>query len=52
MHNPGASIDYLYIKRETVGRGLVQVKLTYNKTTILLSKYLDTTADWIIQLVN
>ena len=52
MHHPRADIVHLYIKRENGGRGLIQLELTYKTTTIGLKKYLDTTTDWILQLVN
>ena len=52
MHHPRADIERLYIKRENNGRGLIQRELT-DKTTIVGSKkYLDTTTDWMLQLVN
>ena len=40
------------VKRENGGRQLVQLELIYKTTTIGLKKYLDTTTDWMLQLVN
>ncbi len=41
-----------FIDRENTERELIQLELAYKTTTIGLKKYLDTTTDWILQLVN
>ena len=52
MHHPRADIEHFYIKRENGGRGLIQLELAYKTTTIELKKYLNTTTDWMLQLVK
>ena len=53
MYHPKADdIECLYIKRENSGRGLIQLEVIHNTTTIGLKKYLDTTTTWTLQLVN
>ena len=52
MHHPKAGLGRQYIKKENGGRGLIQQELTSKTTTIGLKKYLDTTTDWMLQLVN
>lgn len=44
--------DRLYIPRKEEGRGLIQLKLSYKTTTIGLLRYMETTKDWMIQLVK
>ena len=39
MYHPRADIERLHIKRENVGRGLIQLELTNNTTTKRLKKY-------------
>ena len=52
IHHPIADTECLYVRRENGGRCLIQKELTYKITTIRLKKYLDTTTDWMIQLVD
>ena len=50
MHHP--STDSQSLEERNVGRSLSQLELVYKTTTIRLKKYLDTKADWMLQLVN
>ena len=43
MYHTRADIEFLYIKKENGGRGLIQQELTNKTTTKELKKYLDTT---------
>ena len=52
MHHPKADVDRLYIRRSDGGKGLLQLELMYKTTTIGLQPYLDSTQDWMLQLVN
>ena len=52
MHHPRADIERLYINWENYGRGLIKLRLIYKTPTIGLKKYLGTTTDWMLQLVN
>ena len=52
MQHPRAELEHLDIKRENSGNGLIQQELTYKTTTIGLKKYLETTTDWMLQLVD
>ena len=52
MHHPKADVDRLYIPRKDRGRGLIQVELSLKAATIGLQKYLETTNDWMLQLIN
>ena len=52
MQYPRADIERLKIKRGNDGTELIQSELTNTTTTIGLKKYLDTTTDWMLQLVN
>ena len=52
MHCPKPDVDRLYIPRKEGGRGLIQLELTYKTTTIKLEKYLDSSKDWMLQLVK
>ena len=51
MHHPKADIDRLYIPRNEGGRGMMQLEQSL-KTTIGIQKYLETTKDWMLQLVH
>ena len=52
MHHPKADVDRLYIRRSDGGKGLLQLELMYKPTAIGLQTYLDSTEDWMLQLVN
>ena len=52
MHHPKADVDRLYIPRKAGGRGMIQLELSLKTTTIGLQKYLETSKDWMLQLVN
>ena len=52
MHHPKADKDRLYLPITERGRSLIQTKLTYKTTTIGLHKYLQTTKDWMMELVK
>ena len=52
MHYPKADKDRLYLPRSEWGRYLIQTELTYKATTIGLQKYLQTTKDWMMELVS
>ena len=52
MHHPKADVDRLYIPRKEEGRGMIQLELSLKTTTIGLQKYLETSKDWMLQLVN
>ena len=52
LHHPKAEKDRLYLPRSVGGRSLIQTELTYKTTTIGLHKYLQTTKDWMMELVR
>ena len=52
MHHPKSDVDRLYIQRKSGGRGMIQLELSYKTSVIGLRQYLDTTNDWMLQLVN
>ena len=52
MHHPKADIDRLYIPRTEGGRRMIQLELSLKTTTIGIQKYLETTKDWMLQLVH
>ena len=52
MHHPKADKDRIYLPRQEGGRGLIQLEMAYKSTTISLSKYLASTEDWMMQLVD
>ena len=52
MHHPRADIERLYIERENDGKELIQLESNSKRTIIWLKKYLDTTTDWMLQLVT
>ena len=52
MCHPKSDVDRLYILRKEGGRGLIQLELTYETTTIGLEKYIDSSNDWMLQLVK
>ena len=51
-HHPKADVDRLYIPRNERGRGMIQLELSLETTTIGMQKYLKTTKDWMLQLVH
>ena len=51
-HHPKADKDRLYLPRSAGDRSLLQTDLTYKTTTIGLQKYLQTTKDWMMELVK
>ena len=52
MHHLKSDVDCLYIPRGRGGRGMIQVELSYKTSRIGLCKYLETTQDWMLKLVN
>ena len=46
MHHPKADVGRLYIPRNEVGRGMMQLELSCKTSTIGHHKYLTTTADY------
>ena len=52
MHHPKADVDRSYIPRNEGGRGMIQLELSLKTTTIGMQKYLETTKDWMLQLVH
>ena len=52
MHHPKADKDRLYLPGSERDRVLLQTELTYKTTTIGLQKYLQTTKDWMMDLVK
>ena len=52
MHQPKSDVDRLYIPRNRGDRGMIQLELSYNTSTIGLCKYLESTQDWMLKLVN
>ena len=52
MHHPKADVGRLYIPRNEGGRGRIQLELCLKTTTIGMQKYLETTKDWMLQLVH
>ena len=51
MHHPKSDVDRLYIPRKDGGRGMIQLELSYKTSTIGLHHYLESTNDWMLQLV-
>ena len=52
VHQPKADVDMLYIRRSEGEKGLLQLESLYKTLTIGLQTYLDSTQDWMLQLVN
>ena len=52
LHHPKSDVDRLYVQRKAGGRGMIQLELSYKTSVIGLNQYLDTTNDWMLQLVN
>ena len=52
MHHSRSDIESLYVEKENDGRGLSQLELTYKTTTTGLKEYVDTSTDWMLQLVS
>ena len=52
MHHPKADKDRLHLPRSEGGRSLIQTELTYKTTATGLHKYLQTTKDWMMELVR
>ena len=50
MHQPKANIHRLYLPRSNGGRGLTQLELSYQTSTIGLFRYLNLSDEWILQL--
>ena len=50
MHHPKAVIGRLYVPKNDVRRGTIQLELSYKTLSIVQQKYLATT-DWMIELV-
>ena len=44
--------DRLYLRRSDRARSLIQTELTYKTTIIGLNKYLQTTKDWMMELIS
>ena len=52
MHHQKVNKDRLHLPRAERGRSLLQIELTYKTTAIGLHKYLETTKEWIMELVR
>ena len=52
MHHPKADKDRLYLPRIEGGRGMIQLELSYKTATIALQKYISSSKDWMLNLVN
>ena len=52
MHHPKADVDRIYLARKKGGRGLIQLALAYKTTTIGFYTYLNTTSDWMLEIVR
>ena len=50
IHHPKVDIHRLYLSRSNGARGLTQLKLSYQKSTIGLFRYLNLSDDWMLQL--
>ena len=50
MHHPKADIHRLYLPTSNVGRGLTQLELSYNTSTIGLFRYLNLSDEWMLRL--
>ena len=48
MHHPKANIHRLYLSRNSGGRGLTQLELSYKTSTIGLFRYLNLSDDWML----
>ena len=51
MLHPKSDVDRLYLPRSKGGRGLLQVEQAYKVATIGMSKYLECSNDWMLELV-
>jgi len=51
MHHPKADVDRLYLPRSKGGRGMIQLEMSFKTTTIAMTTYLNSTTDWMLQLV-
>ncbi len=52
MHHPKADVDRMYLPRSSGGRGLTQLELTSNTSTIRLDAYLTKNNDPLLQIVK
>ena len=52
MHHQRTDIDRLHIRRGNNGIDLIHLQLSHKTTTVRLKKYLATSTEWILQLVN
>ena len=52
MHHPKADKDRLYLPRNEGGKSFIQTKIAYKTATIELHKHLQTTKDWVMELVR
>ena len=52
MHRPKSDVDRLHLPRTEGDRGLIQLKLSYNSTTISLDKYLQETQETLLHFVK
>ena len=52
MYHPKADKDGLCLPRSEGSRNLIQTELTYKTTTMGLHKFLQTTKDWMMELVR
>ena len=48
MYHPKSDVDRLYVPRSKGGRGMMQLELSYKRSTIGLLQYLDLTNDWML----
>ena len=52
MHHPKSDLYRLYLPRPEGGRGLIQLELSYESTTISLDKYFHETQDTLLHFVK
>ena len=52
MHHPKSDVDRLYMPMSKGGRGMIQLELSYNTSTVGLSQYLRNSQDWMLKLVT
>jgi len=52
MHHPKADIDRQYVKRTEGGRGLLQIKATYEAEIISIAEHLNTNIQKTSKYVN
>ena len=51
MHHPKSDVERVYLPRKIGGRGLTQLEMAFQTTTVGLKTYLETTEDQLLSLV-